>query len=102
MGFTDQLNFFVPQTLGQGWPAKLGLQFAEADLFPSITINDSSGANFDGNLQPGTNAVYKEYLFDPSDVVTMIKGKHVLHFGGEFLINRADSTNWGNINVRAA
>ncbi|MGA7858126.1 MAG: carboxypeptidase regulatory-like domain-containing protein, partial [Terracidiphilus sp.] len=99
MGFTDQLNFFVPQTLNQGWPAKLGLQFAEVDLFPSITINDSSGANFDGNLQPGTNAVYKEYLFDPSDVVTLIKGKHVLHFGGEFLINRADSTNWGNLNA---
>ncbi len=99
MGFTDQLNFFVPQTLGQGWPAKLGLQFAEVDLFPSISINGSSGDNFDGNLQPGTNAVYKEYLFDPSDVVTLIKGKHVLHFGGEFLINRADSTNWGNLNA---
>ena len=37
-------------------------------------------------------------VFDPSDVVTLIKGKHVLHFGGEFLINRADSTAWGNIN----
>jgi len=94
MGYTDQLNFFVPQTLGQGWPAKLGMQFAQVDLFPTINIS-----NFDGNLQPGTNAVYKEYLFDPSDVVTLIKGKHVLHFGGEFLINRADSTNWGNLNA---
>ena len=42
--------------------------------------------------------MYKEMVFDPSDVVTMIKGRHVLHFGGEFLINRADSTAWGNIN----
>jgi hypothetical protein len=94
MGYTDQLNFFVPQTLSKGWPEKLGLNFAEVDLFPSISIN-----NFDGNLQPGTNAVYKEYLFDPTDVVTLIKGRHVLHFGGEFLINRADSTNWGNLNA---
>jgi hypothetical protein len=94
MGYTDQLNFFVPQTLGQGWPTKLGLQFAEVDLFPTINVS-----GFDGNLQPGTNAVYKEYLFDPSDVATLIKGRHVLHFGGEFLINRADSTNWGNLNA---
>lgn len=94
LGFTDQLNFFVPQTLNQGWPTKLGLQFAEADLFPTVNIS-----GFDSTLQPGTNAVYKEMLFDPSDVVTLIKGRHVLHFGGEFLINRADSTAWGNINA---
>ncbi len=40
-------------------------------------------------------------VFDPSDVVTLIKGRHVLHFGGEFLINRADSTAWGNIRRRS-
>jgi hypothetical protein len=96
LGFTDQLNFFVPQTLGKGWLAKLGMNFGApgVDLFPTVSIN-----NFDGNLQPGTNAVYKEMLFDPSDVVTLIKGRHILHFGGEFLINRADSTNWGNLSA---
>jgi hypothetical protein len=92
MGFTDQLNFFVPQTLGQGWPAKLGLNFAVADVMPNLSIS-----GFDGNLVSGTNAVYKEMVLDPSDVATLIKGKHVMHFGGEFLINRADSTAWGNI-----
>lgn len=92
LGFTDQLNFFVPQTVGQGWPAKLGLKFAVADVAPQLTIS-----GFDGNIAPGTNAVYKEMLFDPSDVVTMIKGRHVLHFGGEMLINRADATAWGNL-----
>jgi hypothetical protein len=92
MGFTDQLNFFIPQSVGQGWPAKLGLQFAVADVAPQFTIN-----GFDTNIQPGTNAVYKEFVLDPSDVVTMIRGRHVIHFGGEFLINRADSTAWGNL-----
>ena len=96
MGFTDQLNFFVPQTLGKGWPAKLGLQFAEADVMPNLTIN-----GFDGNLVSGTNAVYKEMVLDPSDVATMIRGRHVIHFGGEFLINRADSTAWGNVTAAA-
>ena len=36
--------------------------------------------------------------FDPSDVVTMIRGKHVLHFGGELLFFRDNTTAWGNIN----
>lgn len=92
MGFTDQLNFFVPQSVGKGWPAKLGLQFAVADVAPQITVN-----GFDTNIQPGTNAIYKEFVLDPSDVATMIRGRHVIHFGGEFLINRADSTAWGNL-----
>jgi hypothetical protein len=92
MGFTDQLNFFVPQSEGQGIPAKLGLNFAVADVAPGVSIS-----GFDGNIAAGTSAVYKEMVFDPSDVVTMIRGRHVIHFGGEFLINRADSTAWGNM-----
>ncbi len=34
----------------------------------------------------------------PSDVVTLIYGKHILHFGGEFLFYRDNSTAWGNTN----
>ena len=94
-GFTDQLNFFTPFSINQGIPGKLGWQFAKADVFPTVNFN-----NFDnGNFGPASNAVYKEFVFDPSDVVTLIRGRHVLHFGGEFLINRADSTAWGNINA---
>ncbi|MHB1936291.1 MAG: outer membrane beta-barrel protein [Acidobacteriaceae bacterium] len=93
-GFTDQLNFFTPFSLNEGFPSKLGWQFAKADVFPQIGIYGACCLY----LQPESNAVYKEFVFDPSDVVTMIRGKHVLHFGGEFLISRADSTAWGNIN----
>ncbi len=38
---------------------------------------------------------FKEHVFDPSDVVTLITGKHILHFGGEVLIYRNDSLAWG-------
>jgi hypothetical protein len=96
MGFTDQLNFFTPFSINQGFPAKLGWQFAKADTFPDVKI---SGNGDIYELAPQSNAVYKEFVFDPSDVVTMIRGRHVLHFGGEFLINRADSTAWGNLNA---
>lgn len=92
MGFTDQLNFFTPFGIGSGFPAKLGWQYAKADEFPNVNI-----ANF-YTLGSQSNAVYKEFVFDPSDVVTLIHGKHILHFGGEFLISRADSTAWGNLN----
>jgi hypothetical protein len=100
LGYTNQLNFFVPYTLDKGYPAKLGWQFAKADNFPSINItNFNNGPN--GNTVVGSqiNAVYKEHAFAPSDVVTMIVGKHVLHFGGEFLIYQNNSTAWGNINA---
>ncbi|MFP5227844.1 MAG: carboxypeptidase regulatory-like domain-containing protein [Acidobacteriota bacterium] len=91
MGEYDLLN---PQTLGKGWPQKLGMKFAKEDIFPTITI---SGGFY--QLAPGTHANYKENVFDESDVVTMIRGGHSLHFGGEMIAYRADSTAWGNINA---
>jgi hypothetical protein len=100
LGYTNQLNFFVPLTLNQGYPAKLGFQFAKADNFPSLNITGyNNGANNNGNtvVTSQINAVYKEHAFDPSDVVTFIVGKHILHFGGEFLIYQNNSTSWGNI-----
>ena len=42
--------------------------------------------------------ITKKTTFDISDQVTLIQGRHILHFGGEVLIFRADSTAWGNIN----
>src|SRR5260370_14874270 len=89
MGYTYQGNFFQPQSIGKGFPAKLGWQFAKADVFPDIQINGSTCCY---RLQPASNAVYKEHVFDPSDVVTMIRGKHILHFGGELLIYLDNST----------
>ena len=90
MGYTWQGNFFGDYALNQGFPAKLGWQFAKADDFPSTYLTNYS------TIGPATNATESEHVFDPSDVVTLIRGKHVLHFGGEFLIYREDSTQWGN------
>lgn len=96
MGFAYAGVFFVPDTLNQGFPSKLGWQFAKANNFPDIQV---AGACCFEMQSTGvyTNAVYKQAVFDPSDVVTMIRGRHVLHFGGEFLATQANLTNWGNI-----
>jgi hypothetical protein len=96
MGYTYQGNFFTDRSLNKGYPAQLGWQFAEANDIPSIQfINTYPYAWID----PGTNAVYKEHTFDPSDTVTMIRGKHILHFGGELLLFQNNSTPWGNVNA---
>jgi len=93
MGYTDQLNFFLDSTTGQNYPTKIGWQFSEANVLPTVNISNYYG------IAPATNASYKEMTFDPSDVVTMIHGNHVLHFGGEMAFYRDDSTGWGNINA---
>jgi hypothetical protein len=91
VGFMGEYDLITPDTLGQGWPGKLGLNIGKADVFPAITITNIYG------LGPGSPsfANYKENNFDISDQVTLIHGRHILHFGGEVLVFRADSTAWG-------
>ena len=96
MGYTWQGNFFADLSLNHGYPSQFGWQFAKADDLPAIEFLNSFPYAW---ITPATNAVYKEHTFDPSDVVTMIRGKHILHFGGEFLFFRNNSTAWGNINA---
>ena len=107
-GYTKQGNWFVPYTAGKGYPGQLGLQYSKGDVFPTINVSQSqaaSGSGGSGNvaiccsavLQPGTNAIYIENTFQPSDVVTLIRGKHILHFGGELLDYQANYTPWGNL-----
>jgi len=92
--FVRQGNWFVPQSLGKGFPATLGLQFSQADAFPNVSINGSSSPD---GLNTGTNAVFIENTFIPSDVLTLIKGRHILHFGGEVMFAQDNSTPWGSI-----
>ncbi|HEV2397184.1 MAG TPA: TonB-dependent receptor [Candidatus Sulfotelmatobacter sp.] len=93
IGYTNQMNYFTDSSLGKGYAAQLGWQFAKLDDFPGF---ETTGTYPYSWLTPGTNSVYKEHVFDYSDVVTMIRGKHILHFGGELLQYRDNSTAWGN------
>lgn len=100
IGFMGEYDLITPDTLGQGYPAKLGLSFARADVFPQITITNINVGSGNAPLGPGSPsfANYKENNIDISDQMTLIRGRHVLHFGGEVFIFRADSTAWGSIN----
>ena len=93
VGYTNQMNYFTDSSLSKGYAAQLGWQFGKLDDFPGF---ETTGTYPYSWLTPGTNSVYKEHVFDYSDVVTMIRGKHILHFGGELLAYRDNSTAWGN------
>lgn len=96
MGFTSQLNFFKDLALNKGYASQLGWQYAKADDFPAINFTGSYPYAW---IDPSSNSVYKEFTWDPSDVVTMMRGKHILHFGGELLAYQNNSTAWGNVNA---
>jgi hypothetical protein len=98
-GYTRQGNWFISQSLGLDPAAEFGLQGTHFNQFPFIG-NASIYGQFGGpdpvsTLSPATDAIYIENSFDPSDVVTLIRGKHVLHFGFELLISQGNTTAWG-------
>jgi len=96
IGYTFEDSDFGDLSLNKGFAAKLGWQFGVADDLPAIQFVNQYPYAW---VEPATNAIYIQHVFDPSDVVTLVKGRHILHFGGEFLIYRDDSTAWGNVNA---
>lgn len=95
-GFTRQGNWFEPLSLNQNIPQSLGWTYPEANLPPSLQFDGNPGTTWIG---PSTNAIYVENAFDIADVVTLIRGRHILKFGGEVLAYQDNSTPWGNINA---
>jgi len=63
---------------GKGYPAQLGIPNPTSDVFPNINIANISG------FSTGLDAVLHEDDFVPSDVFTVIRGKNIIKFGGEF------------------
>jgi hypothetical protein len=92
LGYTYQFNQGADETFGTGLPAQLGWKFAKENDFPDIDFKDGDWDPAWINKQG--NNLYKEHVLDPSDVVTLVTGKHILHFGGEFQIYRNDSEVW--------
>ena len=103
MGYTKQGNWFQSQSLGLNPATAFGLQGTHFNQFPIIgcTSPYCSGSAFGGPdgvtyLTPATDAIYIENSYDPSDMVTLVKGRHVLHFGIEVLMAEGNTTGWGS------
>jgi hypothetical protein len=100
MGYTKQGNWFLSQSIGLNPATAFGLQDTHFNQLPFIG-NSSIYGGFGGPsavsvLSPATDAIYIENSFDPSDMVTLVKGRHVLHFGIEVLMAEGNTTAWGS------
>jgi hypothetical protein len=100
-GYTKQGNWFQSQSIGLNPQTAFGLQGTVFNQFPIIGCTNPYCGVFGGPdgvniLTPATDAIYIENSFDPSDVITLIRGKHVLHFGVEVLIAQGNTTAWGS------
>jgi hypothetical protein len=90
-----EADYFSQASLGEGIPAKIGLQFSTADVLPTLNFKGSGAPS---SITPGTEALFIQNSFAPSDMITWVKGKNILHFGGELLMEQDNSTPWGGIN----
>src|SRR5580693_3878410 len=100
MGYTKQGNWFLSDSVGLNPATAFGLQDTHFNQLPFIG-NSSIYGGFGGpynvsTLSPATDAIYIENSFDPSDMVTLVKGRHVLHFGIEVLMAEGNTTAWGS------
>jgi hypothetical protein len=98
-GYTKQGNWFLSKSIGLNPATAFGLQDTHFNQFPIIGCTNPycgfGGPDAVNALQPATDAVYIENSFDPSDVLTLIRGKHVLKFGIEVLMSEGNTTAWG-------
>ena len=65
---------------GKGYPTQIGIPNSTSDVFPNISISGTISTG----LNSGLDAKFSENTFVPSDVLTLVRGKNILKFGGEF------------------
>jgi hypothetical protein len=95
-GFNRQGNWFVPDSVGEDFPQKFGIKYSKANILPDISIWVGVGSCCDG-IYANANWIGVGNSFEPSDVLTLIWGKHIIHAGGEVLIYDNNTTPWGNM-----
>jgi len=91
-----QYGFYLNQSLNKGYVQKLGIDYAVADQFPSVSIGGPVGTT---SISPGTDATQGETTSTYSDVVTIMKGKQILKFGAELEVTEDNLNAWGAINA---
>jgi hypothetical protein len=91
--FQREYDYDTSVNYGQNFPQKLGIQYAVANVFPDVTIGGSVPVS---SLGVGTNAILGQNSFIPSDIVTLIRGRHIIKFGGELQALQDNTNPWGN------
>jgi len=77
-GFSRRFRGEVANSLGQGYPAKIGLAGVQQTTFPCIKWGDTNyEVNNCGDSQ------FADNVYQINDAVSWVKGKHSFKFGGE-------------------
>lgn len=90
---------------GKGYSAKIGLQGSLSPFFPGLSWGGYTAGSFNSGGERDTHLAANAFV--PNDIVTWVKGKHVLKLGGEFdrfqgnfFWNSPDSFNFSGIDTR--
>jgi outer membrane receptor protein involved in Fe transport len=107
LGGSRELDKYKPPSLDKDDPTTLGLEpaygtNAPANVFPKISIDSGAGVGGmglgAGNGQNGNiDAVLGEGVYNVSDVITLIRGRHTIKVGGEYDKDYQNYTSWGDI-----
>jgi hypothetical protein len=77
---------------GKGWSQKLAIPNLTADLFPAISISGTAAPSGIGtSFKSAVDTSTRPFI---TDSFTLVRGRHILKFGGEFDIYRSASC-WG-------
>ncbi|HZU21480.1 MAG TPA: TonB-dependent receptor plug domain-containing protein, partial [Terriglobales bacterium] len=106
LGGSRELDSYKPPSLGKNDPATLGLEpaygtNAPANVFPRITIDQGADVGSmvlgAGNGNGNIDAVLGQGVYNVSDVVTLVRGRHTIKVGGEYDKIYQNYTSWGDL-----
>ena len=81
VGFSRRFRTEASNGLGQNWPQQLGLTGVADTTFPCLRF---FGTNYQDNLNNCGDSQFADNVYQVSDSVSLVRGKHTLKFGGGF------------------
>ncbi|MHB8501634.1 MAG: TonB-dependent receptor [Candidatus Acidiferrales bacterium] len=78
-GFSRRFRGEIANSLGQGYPAKIGLQGVQNTTFPCFAF---IGGPYQGTLNNCGDSEFADNVYQVNDSVSWVKGKHDFKFGG--------------------
>ena len=81
LGFSRRFRTEASDTLGQGYPAQIGLTGVQNTTFPCIKF---VGGPYENLLNNCGDSQFADNVYQINDSVTYARGKHLFKFGGEF------------------
>lgn len=90
---------YLADDVGKDWGSILGIAQLTAPTFPGIAISGASAPGPSGEIgESFKHSILGYVTVTEADTFTLIKGKHIMKFGGEYN-NSRDNEAWGDINA---